>query len=317
MTRNGWPWPGSTPPGSRSSRCRTSTTTPSCWPAPARTGSPSASRPWPSADRCPRRTSRRPSIWSGAPCVRGRQGRTVGINHACGLEHSYRGAAPMARFGRPAAVASLLAMTFALAGFALPLRAAATLTQVSGFGSNPGALRMYSYVPAGLPGGSPVVVALHGCAQSASDYYGHIGWSKYAEAYHAALIFPEQASANNPLSCFNWYVAGDIARGQGEALSIKQMVDYAVTRYGSDRHRVYVTGFSAGGAMAAVMLATYPDVFAGGAIIAGLPYNCGTICQYQPQNKTPAQWGDLVRAAYPGFSGPWPRVSIWYGASDT
>jgi len=208
-------------------------------------------------------------------------------------------------------------MTFALAGFALPLRAAATLTQVSGFGSNPGALRMYSYVPAGLPDGSPVVVALHGCAQSASDYYGHIGWSKYAEAYHAALIFPEQTSANNPLSCFNWYVAGDIARGQGEALSIKQMVDYAVTRYGSDRHRVYVTGFSAGGAMAAVMLATYPDVFAGGAIIAGLPYNCGTICQYQPQNKTPSQWGDLVRAAYPGFSGPWPRVSIWYGASDT
>ncbi|BCJ48468.1 feruloyl esterase [Actinoplanes ianthinogenes] len=216
---------------------------------------------------------------------------------------------------------ALLAAVLAVAGLAMspfsPANAAATLTQVGSFGSNPGALRMYSYVPAGLATGRPLVVALHGCTQSASDYYSHSGWPKYADLYQATVVFPEQTSSNNSLSCFNWFTAGDIARGQGEALSIKQMVDYAITTYGSDAKRVYVTGLSAGGAMTAVMLAAYPDVFAGGAVIAGLPYNCGTVCQYQAQSKTPKQWGDLVRAANPGYTGPWPRVGVWYGTSDT
>jgi len=213
-------------------------------------------------------------------------------------------------------IAYVLALLL-LAVLPSPARAAATLTQVTGFGSNPGALRMYSHVPDGLPAGRPLIVALHGCTQSAADYYAHSGWPKYADAYSAALVLPEQTSANNALSCFNWFAAGDIRRGQGEALSIKQMVDFAVARYGSDPRRVYVTGLSAGGAMTAVMLAAYPDLFAGGAMIAGLPYDCGTICQYQAQSRTPAQWGDLVRAANPGYAGPWPRVAIWHGTGDT
>lgn len=176
---------------------------------------------------------------------------------------------------------------------------------------------MYSYVPAGMPTGRPLIVALHGCTQSATDYYSHSGWPKYADLYQAAVVFPEQTPANNALSCFNWFTAGDIGRGQGEALSIKQMVDHAIRAYGSNPQRVYVTGLSAGGAMTAVMLAAYPDVFAAGAVIAGLPYNCGTICQYQAQSKTPKQWGDLVRAANPGYTGPWPRVSIWHGTADS
>jgi poly(hydroxyalkanoate) depolymerase family esterase len=214
----------------------------------------------------------------------------------------------------------LLALVLtAVAGIAvsLPANAAAVLIQVGPFGSNPGALRMHAYVPDALPAGRPLVVALHGCTQTAADYYGRSGWPKYADLYRVAVVFPEQTSANNALSCFNWFTAGDIGRGQGEALSIKQMVDHAVRTYGSDPSRVYVTGLSAGGAMTAVMLAAYPDVFAAGAVIAGLPYNCGTVCQYQAQSKTPAQWGALVRAANPGYAGPWPRVGIWHGTADT
>ena len=64
------------------------------------------------------------------------------------------------------------------------------------------------------------------------------------------------------------------ARGAGEALSIREMVEHAVAAFGTDRRKVFVTGLSAGGAMGSVMLATYPEVFAGGAIIAGLPYGC-------------------------------------------
>jgi poly(hydroxyalkanoate) depolymerase family esterase len=212
---------------------------------------------------------------------------------------------------------TLIIATVAFGAAVSPAGAAATLSQVNSFGSNPGGLRMYSYVPDGLAAGRPLVIALHGCTQSASAYYSNSGWPKYADLYRAAVVFPEQTSSNNALSCFNWYTAGDIARGQGETLSIKQMVDYAVTHYGSDARRVYVTGLSAGGAMTAVMLAAYPDVFAGGAVVAGLPYNCGTVCQYQAQSRTPAQWGDLVRAANPGYAGPWPKVGIWYGTSDT
>lgn len=139
--------------------------------------------------------------------------------------------------------AALLALPLAL--FTVPQSAsAASLTQVTGFGSNPGSLSMYTYVPDNLPSGAPVVVALHGCTQSASDYYSHSGWPKYADLYGFALVFPQTSSANNANSCFNWYQSGDYTRGQGEALSIKQMVDYAKTQYGSDPSRVYVTGLS-------------------------------------------------------------------------
>src|SRR5262249_41389226 len=77
----------------------------------------------------------------------------------------------------------------------------------------------------------------------------------------------------------SWFLPGDIARGHGEAGSIREMVDHAITTFAADRSKVFVTGFSAGGAMASVMLPTYPEVFAGGALIAGLPYGCASNVQ--------------------------------------
>jgi poly(hydroxyalkanoate) depolymerase family esterase len=200
---------------------------------------------------------------------------------------------------------------------------AATLTQVTGFGSNPGNLAMYAYRPDGLPANAPAVVLLHGCTQNAAGYFTNSGWQKYADQWRFALIVPQQSSANNASSCFNWFQTGDTARGQGEALSIKQMVDHAKTNYGVDGSRVYVSGLSAGAAMSAVMLAAYPDVFAAGSIIAGIPYRCATdtvgaySCMNPGTDRTPAQWGDLVRNAYSGYAGTRPRVAIWHGTSDT
>jgi poly(hydroxyalkanoate) depolymerase family esterase len=199
---------------------------------------------------------------------------------------------------------------------------AQSLTAVTGFGSNPGALTMFKYVPAGLPANAPLVVALHGCAQSASNYDAETGWVLLADRWKFALLLPEQTTSNNSSRCFNWFEAGDIARGAGEALSIKQAVDKLKADHASDPARVYVTGLSAGAAMTAVMLATYPEVFAGGAIIAGVPYNCGTgltnafSCMNPGSDLTPAQWGNKVRAAS-SHSGPWPLVSIWHGDADT
>ena len=95
-----------------------------------------------------------------------------------------------------------------------------------------------------------------------------------ADQHGFALLFPEQQRPNNPHLCFNWFLPNDIRRDSGEALSIRQMVEAMILAHGLDRLRVFVTGLSAGGAMASVMLSAYPDVFAGGAIIAGLPYGC-------------------------------------------
>ena len=199
---------------------------------------------------------------------------------------------------------------------AVPARAA-TLNPVTGFGSNPGNLAMYHYKPDGLANGHAVVVLLHGCTQNASGYFTNSGWRKFADQHGFALVLPQQSSSNNPLSCFNWFQAGDIARGQGEALSIRNMVAHAVSNLGASGSRVFVSGLSAGGAMTSVMLATYPDVFKAGSIAAGLAYKCSTACQSSPPDQTPAQWGDLVRGAFPGYSGPYPRVAVWQGTSDT
>ncbi|RRR86517.1 PHB depolymerase family esterase [Streptomyces sp. RP5T] len=220
------------------------------------------------------------------------------------------------------AVAGTLALTGGLLALG-PQASAAGLTEVTGFGSNPGNLSMYAYAPAGLQSGAPLVVALHGCTQSASDYYAHSGWPKFADRYGFALVLPQTSSANNANSCFNWFEPGDSSRGRGEALSIRQMVDRAVSQYGSDTRRIYVTGLSAGGGMTANLLAAYPDVFAGGAVDSGLPAYCANTvsaaytCMYSPPDRTPAQWGDLVRSAAPAGTTSWPRVAVWQGSADT
>src|SRR6201996_2741174 len=146
------------------------------------------------------------------------------------------------------------------------------LVETTGFGTNPGDLRMLSFVPANPQQAPALVVVLHGCGQTAAGYDLGAGWSTLAKHYGFALLMPEQQRPNNANGCFHWFNPDDIARGQGEAASIRQMIARMSADHGIDPHRIFVTGLSAGGAMTSVMLATYPEVFAAGAIIAGLPY---------------------------------------------
>src|SRR2546423_6620103 len=104
-----------------------------------------------------------------------------------------------------AATALTAAATAAAVALPAPPAGAAGLTQVTGFGSNPGNLLMYAYVPASLPPGAPLVVALHGCTQTAGDYYSDAGWSKFADSAPFAVVYPQQQSANNSSQCFNWF----------------------------------------------------------------------------------------------------------------
>lgn len=194
------------------------------------------------------------------------------------------------------------------------------LTAVASFGSNPGRLSMYEYAPADVPPNAPLVVALHGCTQSADAYVG-AGWNQLADTWKFYVVYPQQSASNNSNKCFQWWDAASTSRDSGEALSIKQMVDAMKARHSIDGRRVFVTGLSAGAAMTSVMLAAYPDVFAAGAIMAGLPFRCASstsdayTCMGGSVDKTPAQWGALVRAATKVTAAP-PRVSIWQGTSD-
>lgn len=219
-------------------------------------------------------------------------------------------------------VIAVLLLTLAALVVTAPRASAAELAPVPSFGTDPGNLAMYEYVPDGLPEGAPLVVLLHGCTQNATDYHRSSGWAEQAERSGLALVYAEQRTTNNANRCFNWFEPGDVARGSGEARSIASMVESAVSRHGLDPDRVFVSGLSAGGAMTAELLAAYPDLFVGGGIVAGVPAGCASglidafTCMNPGKTLTPQQWGDRVRAKLPDGAEP-PRVAIWHGTADT
>jgi poly(hydroxyalkanoate) depolymerase family esterase len=187
--------------------------------------------------------------------------------------------------------------------------------------ANPGNLAGRYYVPADLEGPAPLVVVLHGCTQNAALYDHGAGWSRLADRHGFALLFPEQKRDNNPMLCFNWFLGNDNQRGGGEAASIVGMIAGMKKAHAIDPARIFVTGLSAGGAMAAAMLATYPDLFAGGAIIAGVAYGCASgaaqalDCMGGRSRGDARELGAKVRRASP-HQGPWPRIQIWQGSAD-
>ncbi|MEO3755419.1 PHB depolymerase family esterase [Streptomyces sp. B6B3] len=225
-----------------------------------------------------------------------------------------------------AAVVSGLLIT--LASIALPAPAsAAQLVEVPNFGTNPGNLRMHAYVPDATPANPAIVVAMHGCGGNGPGFAQSSEFNALADQHGFIVIYPTATKQTAMGNCFDvWSQESKTHGGGSDPASIVSMVDYAEQQYGGDPARVFATGSSSGGMETQALLAVYPDVFKAGASFMGVPFTCfaneadfppwTSQCVNGSMNRSPQQWGDAVRAAYPGYTGPRPRVQLWHGTAD-
>ncbi|MGA5508062.1 PHB depolymerase family esterase [Streptomyces umbrinus] len=200
---------------------------------------------------------------------------------------------------------------------------AAALTEVTGFGTNPSNLQMYLYVPDSVTANPAVVVAVHYCTGSGPAMYSGTEYASLADRYGFIVVYPSVTRASK---CFDVSSPQALRRGGGsDPVGIKSMVDWVTRTYSADTSRIFATGISSGAMMTNVLLGDYPDVFAAGAAFSGVPFGCfattdgsewNSACSGGTVIHTPQEWGNLVRTAYPGYTGPRPRMQVWHGTED-
>ena len=209
-----------------------------------------------------------------------------------------------------------------------PSTTAASLVEVTNFGSNPGGLRMHVYVPDSRPANPAIVVAMHGCGGSGPGFFQGSEFASLADRHGFVVVYPSATKQTAMGTCFDvWSEASKRRGGGSDPASIVSMVTYVQQRYGGDPQRVFATGSSSGGMETNALLALYPDVFKAGAVFMGVPFNCfaneadfppwTSKCVNGNMRRTPQEWGNAVRQAYPGYTGERPRVQLWHGTNDT
>jgi poly(hydroxyalkanoate) depolymerase family esterase len=173
------------------------------------------------------------------------------------------------------------------------------------------------YVPSGYDPATPLplVVALHGCTQTADQFRQLTRFDELAEARKFIVVYPEQSRDANFLGCWNWFQDAHMHRGAGEPSIIAGITGWARRHYAIDRGRIYVTGLSGGGAMASVMGATYPDVYAAIGVGSGCEYAAGAPCAGY-RSSDPEQAGLLAKRAMGTYARPLPAV-VFQGDTDT
>ncbi|MFI9831518.1 PHB depolymerase family esterase [Streptomyces sp. NPDC051913] len=199
----------------------------------------------------------------------------------------------------------------------------ATLTEITNFGANPSNLQMYLYVPATVTARPAVLVAVHYCTGSGPAMYSGTEYASLADQYGFIVVYP---SVTRSSKCFDVSSPQALKRGGGsDPVGIKSMVDWTVDAYDADTSRVFATGISSGAMMTNVLLGDYPDVFAAGAAFSGVPFGCfattdgsewNSACAQGTITHTAQEWGDIARAAYPGYTGSRPRMQLWHGTED-
>ncbi|HEX7597586.1 MAG TPA: PHB depolymerase family esterase, partial [Polyangia bacterium] len=222
----------------------------------------------------------------------------------------------MKRFQRQASAVALLFLGLLLA----PPVHAGTYGKVdqstwsAGVTGFPSYVNMYIFVPNTVASKPPIVVYTHHCQGSASSSHSSNGTlESIADKNGFIIIYPEATGRN----CWDAGSTSSLNHsGKGDAPAIVQMVKYTLGKYSGDAGRVYAAGDSSGGIMTEALLGVFPDVFMAGVSIMGVPCGCwadgydtgGTAqwsnsCAGGTNTKTGAQWGDLVRSYFPGYTG--------------
>ncbi|KAF8311693.1 acetyl xylan esterase [Clavulina sp. PMI_390] len=220
----------------------------------------------------------------------------------------------------------MLSLALLLAGFGLGANALSSTLQTltATISPNPEGVTFQYYMPTALYHPPPLIVALHYCTGTGSAYFSGTGYATYADTHGYIVIYP-----TSPHSGTCWDVSSPATlthNGGGDSIAISSVVKWAIANWGVDSSRVYAVGTSSGAMMTNVLLGAYPDIFAAGASYSGVPFGCfagtavdewNSACALGQVVQTPAQWGDLVRNAYPGYTGRRPAMQQWHGTADT
>ncbi|KAH7370228.1 putative Acetylxylan esterase A [Rhexocercosporidium sp. MPI-PUGE-AT-0058] len=190
---------------------------------------------------------------------------------------------------------------------------------------------MYVYVPTSKLAKPPIIVAIHHCAGTGPSYFGETqGYAQAADKSGFMIIYPSSPSSGG---CWDVSSKASLTHdGGGDSQTIVNMVSYAVTKYGGDSSRVYMTGSSSGAMMTNVLAGAYPNVFKAATLYGGVPDGCFYVASATAGMATPAwngqcsggtliktaqQWGDQARSYYPGYTGARPKMMIYHGTIDT